>query len=85
MSGITKEQLLCLVGEFTWMWGMHFFVETPIGNFVWSDPDYNGDNSFKKYDGSYKDYCKQCSLPYGRDKGSHLISDYCGCNISVVP
>lgn len=74
------EDLLDDVGEFTWMFGMLFFVETAKGNFLWSDPDYNGDNSFRSFDGSYADYVKLCGH-HGRDKGFHVISAYCGDKI----
>jgi len=44
---MTRESFLNLVGEFTWDFGNKFYIETKIGNFVWStfDPDYNGNNS----------------------------------------
>ncbi len=79
----TKEQLLDEIGKFTWDFGQRFFVETRFGNFVWSDPDYNGDNTFKKYQGDYKQWIKTTGSPFGRSKGSHLIRNYCGDQIIV--
>jgi len=80
---INREQLLNSVGHFSWDFGQKFFVETPHGNFVWSDPDYKGDNTFTKFDGSYKDWIKQIGISYGRDKGNHIIRSYCGDQIVV--
>jgi hypothetical protein len=82
---MTKEEVLGLVGEFTWTFGDEFFVETAKGNFIWSDPDYNGDNTLTRYDGSWDDYRLSGSrLQYGRDKGKHFISAYCGDEVVVV-
>lgn len=78
---MTKDYLGGLMGEFTWDFGCHFFIETNEGNFVWSDPDYNGDNSIIKFTGTVNDYMTDYGANpdmYGRDKGTHLISTYCG-------
>jgi hypothetical protein len=82
---INKEALINMVGDFTYMFGMHFFIETEVGNFVWSDPDYQGDNTMTLFKGTYKDYCKQDSMGgFGRCKGKHLIGRYCGEDFTVV-
>jgi len=78
---MTKEHLLSLVGDFTWFWGETFFIETSEGNFIWSDPDYDGDNTIKPINMSYEQYCKNSKVPYGRDKGTHVIENYCGKNV----
>jgi hypothetical protein len=78
---ITKEQLLNEMAEFTWDFGQKFFVETKHGNFVWSDPDYNGDNTMMEYSGTAQDFF---SPMYGRSKGKHLISRYCGDQFTVI-
>lgn len=72
------DRILTLVGEFTWSFNQEFFIETCEGNFVWKDPSYGGDNSIEKYHGSYDDWLTERSLSYGRDKGTHVISDYTG-------
>lgn len=69
------------VGDFTWDFGMNFFVETEHGNYIWSDPDYRGDNTLKKYDGTHKDYFGRL---WGRGKGQHIIADYCGDDVIVI-
>jgi hypothetical protein len=79
-----KEQLLNSVGEFTWDFGCQFFVETQLGNYVWSDPDYNGDNTLKRFNGNYPQWCKQRGIPYGRDKGRHVVKNYCSDNVIIV-
>ncbi len=73
-----KEELLNLRGSFTWMWGAHFFIETNQGNFIWSDPDYDGTNVIYKYEGSYRVYLANSGIDFGRDKGTHRIGAYCG-------
>ena len=78
------EDILDLEGDFTWCWGMHFFVEMNSGNFVWSDPDYGGDNTLTKFVGTYQEFIKQCDVPYGRSKGNHIIRNYCGPDVKVV-
>lgn len=79
-----KEKLLECVGEFTYMWGWDFFIETEIGNFAWRDPEYGGDNSIRPYGGTYEDFCKACHVPYGRSKGKHAVKNYCGTTFTVV-
>lgn len=81
---MNKEKLLSLVGDFIWLWGMEFFIETGEGNFVWEDPDYGGNNTIRPYSGSLDDYLKGTAIPYGRDKGKHVIADYCGDKIIFV-
>lgn len=39
-----------LRGEFTWDFGQLFFIETDKGNFIWSDPDYGGNNTLTPYE-----------------------------------
>lgn len=72
------------VASFTWCWADEFFLETEHGNYIWSDPDYNGDNTIRPYGGDYKYYCKESNIPFGRDKGTHRIRDYCGDQVKFV-
>ncbi len=81
IAQLDREKLLDSVGDFTWDFGQKFFVETEYGNFVWSDPDYNGDNSFTKYEGTYEDWMPAVSGRFGRSKGKHIIRQYCGNDI----
>jgi len=71
-------------GEFSWNFNKLFFIETNKGNFVWSDPDYNGDNTIKPFDGTLKDFLKQQNIPCVRDKGFHTIRHYCGDNVKIM-
>lgn len=75
---------LDMVGDFVWSFGQNFFVETEVGNFIWSDPDYNGDNTLKKFDGDYKKWCRFEHIPYGRSKGKHVIRRYCGDEVKII-
>lgn len=72
------------VAEFGWNFGSEFFLETANGNFIWSDPDYGGDNTIHPFQGSLEDYCVTRSLPFVRDKGKHTIRGYCGPDVEFV-
>lgn len=77
-----EEYILNEVGRFTWFWNYKFFVEMNCGNFIWNDPDYpGGDNTFTKTNMTFKEFVKSQNVSYGRDKGKHIIKDYCGENI----
>jgi len=80
---MTKEELLDMVGKFTWSFGHLFHIETKAGCFEWSDPDYDGDNTIRPC-GSYKNWVKKHGIPYGRAKGRHVIRGYCGENWILV-
>lgn len=71
------------VASFTWMWGPEFFLETDVGNYIWSDPEYNGDNTIRPYAGSYQSYLREIGMGCGRDKGKHFIRDYCGDQVKI--
>ena len=75
---VSKEEFMNCVGDFTYMWGQTFLIETPYGNYIWLDPEYNGDNSMTKFDGNYWKACSYLNIPFGRSKGQHVIKDYCG-------
>lgn len=84
MSTITKEQLLQEVGDFTWFWCSVFFIQTKIGNFHWANPSYEGDNTMTLFNGDIGDFCKFQNVDYGRDKGFHDITNYCGDQFTLV-
>lgn len=63
-----------LVGDFTWDFGSHFFIETSDGNFIWN----NINNVIIEYSGSYDEWLVESDIPYARCKGQHYIKDYCG-------
>ena len=72
------------VAHFTWGYADEFFLETEMGNFIWSDPDYSGSNVITSYNGTYKDWCKnRAHIPFGRDKGKHTIRGYCGEDVKL--
>lgn len=80
-----KKLDLDTVADFTWCWNYKFFLETKAGNFIWSDPDYpGGDNTIRPYKGSYADFLRENHIEFGRDKGKHIIRDYCGENVLIV-
>lgn len=33
------------IAEFNWGFGKEWFLRTNKGNFIWSDPEYGGDNT----------------------------------------
>ncbi len=74
------------VAEFTWNFGQEFLLEVNNGKhveyYVWSDPDYNGDNTIKKYVGNPNDFTNEGFC--GRDKGCHVIRNYCGDDVVFI-
>jgi hypothetical protein len=80
MIVLTKDDY----ADFTWMWGQKFFLETKHGNFVWSDPNYQGDNTIRPFQGTLLDFCKTMGVDYGRSKGIHMISRYCGEKVIIM-
>lgn len=82
--GSLKQTLLRQEGSFTWCWGYDWFIETKVGNFHWKDPSYNGDNTMTMFDGTFTSFCKKLKIPTGRDKGSHIVKDYCGEDFIMV-
>ena len=64
--------------------GPNFLLQTRIGNFVWSSPDYpDGDNKIRKFNGTYQQWCRQEGISYGKDKGTHIIGTYCGQDVII--
>lgn len=75
------------VCDVTFNFGGLFLLE-PIGQkgrfenrefWVWSDPEYGGDNTITKYTGNplhftMKNFC-------GRSKGTHSVRGYCGPDV----
>ena len=75
---LKPEAILDLIGDFSYCWGYHFFIETEQGNFTWSDPGYDGGTGeIQSYQGSLASYCKQLGVPFARCKGKHIIREYC--------
>ena len=73
----------CMRMHFTWNFGNKFFL-SPVDdeedsnyqyNYVWSDPDYGGDDTIKPYYGTAKEFF---SPNWGRYKGQHTVRSYCG-------
>lgn len=80
---MTKEDILNLIGDFSWNYYSRFFIETENGNFVWNDPDYSGDNTLTRTKLNHIQWCKSEGIPYSRSKGMHIIRDYCGEDIII--
>ena len=70
------------VGEFTWGFGTNFLIEIGTERYVWSSPDYNGDNTIKPYKGNPRNFTSDGFC--GRDKGTHIIREYCGNDVRFV-
>lgn len=71
------------VGHFTWDFGQRFHIETVDGNYEWSDPDYNGDNTIRPAP-PYPQWLDKQNIEFGRDKGRHTIRDYCGPDVKIM-
>lgn len=82
---MTRAELIDSRAEFTWNFGSEFYVATEMGrNFIWSDPNYQGDNSLIETTLSYAEWIDpQNQGLFGRDKGVHRIRDYCGLGVTV--
>lgn len=80
---MTKEELVNVTGLFTWLWDCHFHIETDVGNFLWSDPDYNGDDTIRPC-GTYAEILDEFQIDFGREKGRHRIGDYTGETFTYV-
>lgn len=73
------------IASFTWMFNHLFFLETNVGNFIWSDAGYpGGDNTIRPYTGTLREFCREIEVPFGRDKGTHFIGDYCGEDVQIL-
>lgn len=71
------------LASFTWGFGSTFHLETTKGNFEWSDPDYNGENTIRPCE-PYGQWCDRIGIEFGRDKGTHIIGDYCGPDVKII-
>lgn len=85
-----KNDITSELADFSWAWNDKFFVQIkhPInpangGNYVWSDPDYGGDNTLTKFEGSLIDFLRREKVEFVRDKGLHIIGQYCGMVVVV--
>ncbi len=81
---MTKEEILNLDGTFLWGFNKEFFIVTDFVSFIWSDSDCGGDNTLKLTTLSYEKWLKKQNIPCARDKGNHLIKDYCGKEVKII-
>jgi len=73
--------------QFVWNFGQEFLLIKQLEDYneelyVWSDPDYNGDNTIKTYTGDARDFTSPGFC--GRDKGHHVVRDYCGESVLII-
>ncbi len=73
--------------SWTWDYGCLFFLsptEDPAHyyNYVWSDPDYGGDNIIRPFAGTIRDFFKD---GWGRDKGRGTAFAFCGDKVGFSP
>ena len=78
MSELTIDS----IADFTWNFGQLFLLESGGKYYVWSDPDYNGDNTIKTFTGNPRNFTMKGFS--GRCKGSHRIGDYCGPDVKFL-
>ena len=70
---MSPKEFLELPGNFTWLGASEFFIETHIGNFLWSDRTCPGGSNTMTY--TSKTYDESL---YGSRKGVHIIGNYAG-------
>jgi hypothetical protein len=70
------------IADFTWSFGSQFLLETAHGDYVWSDPDYEGNNTIVPFTGDKANFTSEGFM--GRDKGKHVIRDYCGPDVKII-
>lgn len=78
-----RNRLLDAMADFTWDMGSSFLIETPFGNFEWSNPEYGGDNTVKPYKGTLEEWIEK-NAGYARDKGSHIVRNYTGSRVIII-
>lgn len=78
------QVILDSVGDFTWGFGSQFFITCKHGNFIYSDPDYNGDNTIRRTRHTLQSWMDQVVDGYGRDKGEHVIRNYVNPNVRFI-
>lgn len=83
---VAKPGMITLdtIGNFIWGFGTYFFIETSQGNYEWSCLDYGGDNTISPLKGTYQDWLNMRNIPFGRDKGEHVIEEYCGSYVKIL-
>jgi hypothetical protein len=72
------------VADFVWLWSERWFLETVKGVYIWSDPDYNGDNTIRKYKGTLNDFLQAEGIDFGKGKGKRIIRKYCGDDAKII-
>jgi hypothetical protein len=76
---------LSTYGYFTWGTSNKCFVETEIGNYVYSCPCFSyGDGSLRAYKGNLNDWLKEHHLKSGVYKGYYTIENFCGSKVRFV-
>lgn len=79
-----KEILLQTPGEFYWLWGKDWLIETTNGNYHWSNGQQGGDNTIRPYKGSLQDLCTEMGVDNACPKGNQLIGIHTGDLVQVI-
>jgi hypothetical protein len=80
----TTDDILNQVGRFTRLHGWVFFIETPLGNFVWNDPVVNGDGRLILTNISLENYTQTLEVSPTSFKQNYRLRDFCGEKTVVV-
>ena len=75
------------LAQFIYGFGQDFLLEVKTENadvvyYVWNDPDYGGNNTIRPYYGKPEDFTSPGFC--GRDKGNHIVRNYCGENVIFI-
>lgn len=56
LTSPSREELLGATAMFWWDLADKFLLETPYGTWLWSDPEFGGNNTLTKFSGGLKDF-----------------------------
>ena len=70
--------------EFSWDFGRTFWLETRHGNYLWDDPDHDGDNTIIPYNFPLQTFLNWSVTKLLRGKGRHQIGAYCGPKVQFL-
>ncbi len=78
------KEFLKMVAHFYQSSGSECFATNKYWNMIWSNPEYGGDNTIRKYEGTYDDWYNSLEVKHVEDKGRHITRKFCGKDIEII-